>query len=95
MKMLIKSNKGSNNIPPLQNIIDDENYDSIVYEDDEKCEILNKYFSLISKLDEQNKPLPDFESKTDSFINDIFINIDEIIDIIKGLDPNKASVPGC
>ena len=31
MKMLIKSNKGCNNIPPLQNIIHDEGLEEIVY----------------------------------------------------------------
>ena len=31
MKMLIKSNKGNNCIPPLRNSINDENFDDIVY----------------------------------------------------------------
>jgi hypothetical protein len=46
MKMLIKSNKGSNCIPPLKNSINDENFDDIVYGDEDKCDLLNKYFSL-------------------------------------------------
>jgi hypothetical protein len=46
MKMLIKSNKGYSNIPPLQNIIQDEGLEEVVYEDDEKCELLNKYLIL-------------------------------------------------
>jgi hypothetical protein len=50
MKMLIKSNKGCSNIPPLQNIIQDEGLDEVVYEDDEKCELLNKYFSFKNYL---------------------------------------------
>jgi hypothetical protein len=37
--MLIKSNKGCSNIPPLQNIIQDEGLDEVGYEDDEKCEL--------------------------------------------------------
>ena len=49
MKMLIKSNKGSNCIPPLRNTINDEHLDEMVYDDDKKCELLNKYFSLVSK----------------------------------------------
>jgi hypothetical protein len=44
--MLIKSNKGYSNIPPLQNIIQDEGLEEVVYEDDEKCELLNKYLIL-------------------------------------------------
>ena len=45
--MLIKSYKGYSNIPPLQNIIQDEGPEEIVYGDDEKCELLNKYFSFL------------------------------------------------
>ena len=57
MKMLIKSNKGSYNIPPLQNNIGNEDLDEIVYTDDEKCSLLNKYFCLMSKLDEKKSPI--------------------------------------
>jgi hypothetical protein len=54
MKMLLKSNKGSGNFPPLQNIINDQNLEEFAYDDEEKCDLLNKYFSFISKLDELN-----------------------------------------
>jgi hypothetical protein len=60
MKMLIKSTKGSNCIPPLTKSINEENFDDIVYGDEDKCDLLNKYFSLISKLEEENVPLPDY-----------------------------------
>jgi hypothetical protein len=33
----------------------------MVYEDDKKCELLNKYFSLVFKLEEENIPLPPSE----------------------------------
>ena len=33
MKMLIKSNKGSNSIPPLQNITNDPDFTETVYDD--------------------------------------------------------------
>jgi hypothetical protein len=52
--MLLKSNKGSGNLPPLQNIINDNNLEEFAYDDEEKCDLLNKYFSFISKLDEAN-----------------------------------------
>jgi hypothetical protein len=68
MKMLIKSNKGSNCIPPLRNTINDEHLDEMVYDDDKKCEQLNKYFSSVSKLEEENIPVPPFESKTNDSI---------------------------
>ena len=93
MKMLIKSNKGCSNIPPLQNIIQDEGLEEIVYGDDEKCELLNKYFSFISSLEDANIPLPDIELKTDNFLRDIVITTEEIVDIIKIKNPNKASGP--
>jgi hypothetical protein len=47
LRMLIKYNKGCNNIPPLQKIIQDEGLEERVYGDDEKCDLLNKYFSFI------------------------------------------------
>ena len=58
MKMLIKPNKGSNCIPPLRKTINYEHLDEMVYNDDEKCELLNTYFSLVSKLEEHNIPVP-------------------------------------
>jgi hypothetical protein len=54
MKMHIKSNNRSNCIPPLRNSINDENFDDIVYGDEDTCDFLNKYFSLILKLEEEN-----------------------------------------
>jgi hypothetical protein len=36
----------------------------MVYDYDKKYELLNKYFSLVSKLEEENIPVPPFESKT-------------------------------
>jgi hypothetical protein len=67
--------------------------DEVVYEDDEKCELLNKYFSVISSLEDANIPLPDIEHRTNNFLRDIVITTDEIVDIIKILNPNKASGP--
>ena len=61
--MLIKSNKGSNCIPALRNTINDEHLDEMVYDDDKKCEVLNKYFSLVSKLEEENISVPPLKVK--------------------------------
>ena len=83
MKMLLKSNKGSGNFPPLQNIFNDKNLE----------DLLNKYFSFISKLDEAYAPLPNIELKTNNNITDINVSIQEISDIIQILHPNKASGP--
>ena len=91
--MLIKHNKGCSNIPPLRHIIQGEGLEEVVYEDDEKCKLLNKYFSFISSLENVNAPLPDIEHKTNNFLRDIVITTDEIVDIIKILNSNKASAP--
>ena len=61
--MLIKSNKGSNRVTPLRNTINDEHLDAMVYDDDKKCELLNKYFSLVSKLEEENISVPPLKVK--------------------------------
>ena len=91
MKLLIKSNKGSSNILPLRNIIQDEHLCDTVFEEDEKCELLNKYFNFISTLNDENITIPDMEKKTDQIVCNIIVSIDEIIDVIEILDPNKAS----
>ena len=93
MKLLIKSNKGSNSLPPLLNILDEDTRDEFIYEDNEKCELLNKYFCTITKLQEENVPLPNLEDRTDNVINHIDITNQEIIDIINSLNPKKASGP--
>ena len=91
--MHIKSNNGSNCIPPLRNSINDENFDDIVYGDEDTCDFLNKYFSLILKLEEENVPLADFDIKTNKVINEVFVTISEFVDILKIINPNKASGP--
>jgi hypothetical protein len=52
-----------------------------------------KYFTLISKLNEENKDLPEIENRTDNIISDIQIRENEIEDILHTLDPQKASGP--
>jgi hypothetical protein len=37
---------------------------------------------LHSKLEEENVPLPDFDIKTNNVINEIFVTISEIVDIL-------------
>jgi hypothetical protein len=44
-------------------------------------------------LEEENVPLPDFDIKTNNVINEIFVTISEIVDILKIIDPYKASGP--
>ena len=93
MKMLIKSNKGSNNMPPLVDIVNEQTLGETVFEDEHKCELLNKYFCSINKLQEENISVPEFAVKTDSSINNIEVTIQDIVDIITILDPKKANGP--
>jgi hypothetical protein len=43
---------------------------------------LTSDFTLISKLNEENKDLPEFENRTDNIISDIQIRENEIEDIL-------------
>jgi hypothetical protein len=47
----------------------------------------------VSKLEEENIPVPPFESKTNDSITDMFVTASEIVDFIQILDPKKASGP--
>jgi hypothetical protein len=78
---------------PTRNSINDQNIDDIAYDHSDKCELLNKYFSSISKLDEEYATLLQFDSKTNNIIHEIHITENEIIDVIQILDPNKATGP--
>ena len=44
-------------------------------------------------MEEENVPLPDFDIKTNNVINEVFVTINEIVDILKIIDPSKASGP--
>ena len=92
MKMLIKSNKPSYNLPPLKNIVDGIEA-NIIYDENEKYDLFNKYFNCISGIDDENVLLPDFESRTGSSISDILCTEEEIVDVITNLAVNKASGP--
>jgi transposase-like protein len=62
-----------------------QNSEKFVYDDEDKCDLLNKYFSFISKsryrIDKNNN------------IADLNVSIKEISDIIRILHANKASEP--
>ena len=88
--MLIKSNKGSNEIPPLQNINEDCR---IVYDEIEKCELLNEYFCSVTEINDSDIPLPHFPMKTDTLLESFHIEMGEIIDVLEVLNPKKATGP--
>ena len=83
-KCFLKSNKGSGNFLPLPSI-SNQNSEKFVDDDEEKCDLQNKYFSFIYKsryrIDKNNN------------ITDLNVSVKEISDIIQILHANKASEP--
>ena len=66
MNMLIKNESPSNETPPLS---DPQNDFKLSYESIEKAEILNKYFSSIFNLNDENKVLLDFDCRCLNVLN--------------------------
>ena len=82
------SGKTNNTIPPLQETINGQSKYFITNK--EKADFLNFYFSSISRVNEDNVLLPDLRMKTNRILNSISITENEVQDIIKTLDINKA-----
>lgn len=88
--------KTSTETPQLQFTLDNGSQ-SIAYlhTNDEKAEVLNNYFSLISCLDDSKAKSSTFSSSCNNFIILIllFLNMQDVIDIISILQTNKAVGP--
>ena len=91
LRSLVNSNKTSDKIPILKSFENDR--EVLHYTDKEKAECLNKYFSPISTVDDSQVFLPQFESKTDSRLDNIEISSNDIESIISTLNVNKAVGP--
>ena len=87
IRTLLKGSKPSHNLPPLFTEHD------IAFSDEEKCDLLNHHFCHISSLPDQNKNLPDFESRTATSFSNLVIDRSEIVDVLEILDIKKASGP--
>ena len=61
--------------------------------DDVKCDMFNEYFCSVTNIDDNNHNLPPFDQRTDSRLDNAVITEQEITEIIKLLDPKKASGP--
>jgi hypothetical protein len=44
-------------------------------------------------LKEENVPLPDFDIRTNNVTNEVFVTISDNVDILRIIDPSKASGP--
>ena len=75
-------------------IIIDLKYNNIIIENDQdKAEILNEYFINQSKLDDANKSPPELAEPTYERLNRVNITSTDVRDILKSLNPSKASGP--
>ena len=85
MNMLIKNENSSNETPTLSDPQNDFKLSLL-----EKADILNKYFSSISNLNDENKVLPDFDCGCLNVLSDIEVCEQDVIDIISTLNADKA-----
>ena len=92
MKTLIKTKSTGDSMPPLRTNETSIN-DCYAFTNFEKCELLKSYFCSISNIDETSVPLPQFEDRSPTDLQEILISKEEIEDIIKNLDSKKAKGP--
>ena len=86
-KQVLNLGKGNEPIPDLK-------YNNMIIENDqEKAEILNEYFINQSKLDDANKSPPELAEPTYERLNRVNITSTDVRDILKSLNPSKASGP--
>lgn len=90
VKMLIKGESPSNNIPPLHNLQDDM---KLVFDNADKCNVLNNYFCSVTDLENRDKNLPEFDDRGMEIISEIVIFEQDVIDVLSILNPNKAIGP--
>ena len=90
-KKLLKNESSDNKTPPLH---DPWNNMNLVYENEEKCNILNTYFCSVTRLENENyKKLPDFDERGSETLCNIIVFEQDVVDIISTLNPNKAVGP--
>jgi hypothetical protein len=88
--MLPKNESPDNKTPPLH---DPWNNMNLVYENEEKCNILNKYFCSVTHLENENNNLPDFDERGSETLGNIIVFEQDVDAIISTLNPNKAVGP--
>ena len=86
VRRLLNGNKNINSIPPLY----DENSGEFIYNDEEKANLLNKYFCSITSLDDMGREPPDIDERKNSVLSNIEINVEEVKDILSILKIGKA-----
>lgn len=90
IKMLLKGDNPSNNIPPLCDPLDTSN---LVFDNNDKCDLLNQYFCSVTNIENRDKHLPDFDDRGREIISDVVIFEQDVLDVLSNLNPNKAVGP--
>ena len=63
------------------------------FSSEDKAELLNKYFTSISTVNDENVELPAFEYKCQNRLSSITCIAHEVATLIELLNPNKATGP--
>ncbi|MCU7958324.1 MAG: endonuclease/exonuclease/phosphatase family protein, partial [gamma proteobacterium symbiont of Bathyaustriella thionipta] len=92
VRHFVKSNNTSASIPPL-NSFPVTGQNDYCFSSEEKAELLNKFFTSISTVDDGNVALPDFEYKCQNRLSSITCTPHEVASLIGVLNPNKATGP--
>ena len=92
VRHFVKGNSSSSSIPPL-NSYPVTGQNDFCFSIEDKTELLNKYFTSISIVNDENATLPAFEYKCQNRISSITCTSDEVASLIELLNPNKATGP--
>ena len=90
VRHFVKSNNNSSSIPPLNSFSGHYNY---CFSLEEKADLLNRYFTSISTVNDDKASLPAFEYKCQNRLSRIVFTSNEIEILLGLLNPNKASGP--
>ena len=84
--MLLKNDRSTNELPPLH---DPFNYFNLAYDATQKSNVLNKYFSSITKLNDDDAVLPDFHDGCENMLSQVIVTEQEVIDMLCTLNANN------
>ena len=90
VRHFVKGNSSSSSIPPLYPVTGQNDF---CFSTEDKAELLNKYFTSISTVNDENATMPTFEYKCQNRISSITCTPDEVASLIELLNPNKATGP--
>ena len=92
VRHFIKNNSTSSSLPPL-NSFSVTGQNDFCFSSEEKADLLNRYFTSISTVNDDNVALPAFEYKCQNKLARIECIFHEIQTLIELLNPNKATGP--